>query len=68
MLFLSGLLRLQELYQRIKPGVGNFIETVRRVDSAKEAITFLQTLETLDRFLLSYNLPLNNTSLIYDVL
>ena len=53
-LFPSGLLRLQELYQRIKPGInsggGPLIETVRRVDSGKEAIGHLQILESLDRF------------------
>jgi hypothetical protein len=45
------LLRLQELYQRIKPGSNNIlIEMVRRVENSREAIQFLQTLESIDRY------------------
>lgn len=48
---MSGLLRLQELYQRIKPGSNNIlIEMVRRVENSREAIQFLQTLESIDRY------------------
>ncbi|XP_032785100.2 glutamate receptor 1 isoform X1 [Daphnia magna] len=47
----DGLLRLQELYQRIKPGSNNIlIEMVRRVENSREAIQFLQTLESIDRY------------------
>ncbi|XP_057375759.1 glutamate receptor 1-like isoform X2 [Daphnia carinata] len=48
----DGLLRLQELYQRIKPGSNNnlLIEMVRRVENYREAIQFLQTLESIDRY------------------
>jgi hypothetical protein len=46
-----GLLRLQEIYQRIKPGSNNIlIEMVRRVENSREAIQFLQTLESIDRY------------------
>ena len=45
---------MQELYQRIKPGSsGNnnvLIEMVRRVENYREAIQFLQTLESIDRY------------------
>ena len=45
------MLRLQELYQRIKPGSNNIlIEMVRRVENSREAIQFLQTLESIDRY------------------
>lgn len=50
---LLGLLRLQELFQRIRPGSDTnslLIEKVRRVENYKEAIDFLISLEMLDRF------------------
>ena len=50
-----GLLRLQELFQRIRPGSDTnslLIEKVRRVDNYKEAIDFLISLEMLDRFVI----------------
>lgn len=52
--FFPGLLRLQELFQRIRPGSSSnslLIEKVRRVDNYKEAIQFLTSLEMIDRLI-----------------
>ncbi|EFX74048.1 hypothetical protein DAPPUDRAFT_18251, partial [Daphnia pulex] len=44
-------LQLQELYQQIKPGINNIlIEMVRCVENSREAIQFLQTLESIRRY------------------
>ena len=50
---MTGLLRLQEMYQRIPPGRGGtsiLIEIVRRIDTVDEATDFLRSLEANDRF------------------
>lgn len=42
----SGLLRLQQIYQSLKPGPHGFqVEMVKRVTNASEAIEFLHSLE-----------------------
>uniref|UniRef100_A0A8D8LQ99 Glutamate receptor 1 n=5 Tax=Cacopsylla melanoneura TaxID=428564 RepID=A0A8D8LQ99_9HEMI len=47
----DGLLRLQQIYQSLKPGSGNFqVITVKRIQNVSEAIEFLHDLETLDRW------------------
>lgn len=46
-----GLLRLQQIYQSLKPGVESFqVETVKRIQNASEAVEFLHSLEELDRW------------------
>jgi glutamate receptor 3 len=48
---LIDFLQLQELYQQIKPGINNIlIEMVRCVENSREAIQFLQTLESIRRY------------------
>ncbi|XP_039287193.1 glutamate receptor 1-like isoform X1 [Nilaparvata lugens] len=47
----DGLLRLQQIYQSLKPGVESFqVETVKRIQNASEAIDFLRYLEDLSRW------------------
>lgn len=47
----SGLLRLQQIYQGLKPGNESFqVETVKRISNVSHAIDFLRTLETLNRW------------------
>ncbi|XP_075228817.1 glutamate receptor IB [Lycorma delicatula] len=47
----DGLLRLQQIYQSLKPGVESFqVETVKRIQNASEAIDFLRYLEELSRW------------------
>lgn len=47
----SGLLRLQQIYQGLRPGNESFqVETVKRIANVSNAINFLRTLETLNRF------------------
>ena len=54
MYFISGLLRLQQIYQSLKPGHESFqVETVKRIQNASEAIDFLHNLEELSRFVTS---------------
>lgn len=51
-LFISvtGLLRLQQIYQDLKPGNESFqVETVKRIQNMSEAIDFLRSLEELNR-------------------
>ena len=46
----TGLLRLQQIYQSLKPGVESFqVEMVKRIQNASEAIEFLHSLEEIDR-------------------
>lgn len=59
-LFLSisfplGLLRLQQIYQGLRPGNETFqVETVKRISNATNAIDFLRTLEELNRWSRKY--------------
>ncbi|KAI4499670.1 hypothetical protein M0802_005240, partial [Mischocyttarus mexicanus] len=47
----SGLLRLQQIYQTLKPGNESFqVETVKRIQNMSEAIDFLRSLEELNRW------------------
>lgn len=47
----TGLLRLQQIYQGLRPGNESFqIETVKRIANVSNAINFLRTLETLNRW------------------
>lgn len=49
--FIAGLLRLQQIYQGLRPGNETFqVETVKRIANASNAIDFLRTLEELNRF------------------
>lgn len=49
--FFSGLLRLQQIYQGLRPGNETFqVETVKRIANATNAIDFLRTLEELNRW------------------
>lgn len=46
-----GLLRLQQIYQGLRPGNESFqVETVKRIANVSNAINFLRTLETLNRW------------------
>lgn len=48
--WVSGLLRLQQIYQGLKPGNESFqVETVKRIQNMSEAIDFLRSLEELNR-------------------
>lgn len=50
-IFFIGLLRLQQIYQSLKPGAESFqVETVKRIQNASEAIDFLRYLEELSRY------------------
>ncbi|XP_076169974.1 glutamate receptor IB isoform X2 [Ptiloglossa arizonensis] len=47
----DGLLRLQQIYQGLKPGNESFqVETVKRIQNISEAIDFLRSLEELNRW------------------
>jgi len=49
--WVSGLLRLQQIYQGLKPGNDSFqVETVKRIQNMSEAIDFLRSLEELNRW------------------
>lgn len=51
----SGLLRLQQIYQGLRPGNETFqVETVKRIANATNAIDFLRTLEELNRWSKKY--------------
>lgn len=46
-----GLLRLQQIYQGLKPGNESFhVETVKRISNVTHAIHFLRKLEALNRW------------------
>lgn len=50
-LTVAGLLRLQQIYQSLKPGSDSFqVETVKRIQNVSEALDFLHSLEELDRY------------------
>lgn len=52
---LLGLLRLQQIYQGLKPGNESFqVEMVKRIANVTMAIDFLHTLEDLGRFTNKY--------------
>ncbi|KAK7793358.1 hypothetical protein R5R35_008509 [Gryllus longicercus] len=47
----DGLLRLQQIYQSLKPGKESFqVESVKRIQNTSEAIDFLHSLEELSRW------------------
>ncbi|XP_046678070.1 glutamate receptor 1-like isoform X1 [Homalodisca vitripennis] len=47
----DGLLRLQQIYQSLKPGVETFqVEMVKRIQNASEAIDFLHSLEDISSY------------------
>lgn len=49
--FITGLLRLQQIYQGLKPGNETFhVQTVKRIANASDAIDFLRTLEEINRW------------------
>lgn len=51
----TGLLRLQQIYQGLRPGNETFqVETVKRITNATNAIEFLKTLEDLNRWSKKY--------------
>lgn len=53
--FRTGLLRLQQIYQGLRPGNETFqVETVKRITNATNAIEFLKTLEDLNRWSKKY--------------
>lgn len=48
---IAGLLRLQQIYQGLKPGNESFqVELVKRISNVSMAIEFLHTLEHIGRF------------------
>lgn len=54
-LIFLGLLRLQQIYQGLRPGNETFqVETVKRIANATNAIDFLKTLEDLNRWSKKY--------------
>lgn len=51
----QGLLRLQQIYQGLRPGNATFqVETVKRIGNVSTAIEFLKTLESLNRWSRKY--------------
>lgn len=51
----AGLLRLQQIYQGLRPGNESFqVEMVRRITGVSSAIEFLKTLESLHRWTPKY--------------
>ncbi|XP_011495765.1 PREDICTED: glutamate receptor 1 isoform X3 [Ceratosolen solmsi marchali] len=47
----DGLLRLQQIYQGLKPGNDTFqVETVKRIQNVSDALDFLRSLEELSRW------------------
>lgn len=51
----TGLLRLQQIYQGLRPGNETFqVETVKRIANVTTAIEFLKTLEELNRWSKKY--------------
>ena len=50
LLLFAGLLRLQQIYQSLKPGKESFqVESVKRIQNISEAIDYLHSLEELSR-------------------
>ncbi|OWR42780.1 hypothetical protein KGM_207189 [Danaus plexippus plexippus] len=65
----DGLLRLQQLYQSLQPGMATFrITNVKRVSNAIEVVTFLGSLERLDRWSNKYVVLDCGTKLAKDTL
>ncbi|CAH0716029.1 unnamed protein product, partial [Brenthis ino] len=65
----DGLLRLQQLYQSLQPGKATFrITNVKRVSNASDVITFLVSLERIDRWSNKYVVLDSGTQLAKDVL
>ncbi|XP_015125944.1 glutamate receptor 1 isoform X1 [Diachasma alloeum] len=51
----DGLLRLQQIYQGLRPGNESFqVDTVKRIQNTSEALDFLRTLEDLNRWSSKY--------------
>uniref|UniRef100_A0A0C9QXE8 Glu-RI_0 protein n=1 Tax=Fopius arisanus TaxID=64838 RepID=A0A0C9QXE8_9HYME len=51
----DGLLRLQQIYQGLRPGNESFqVDTVKRIQNTSEALDFLRTLEELNRWSSKY--------------
>ncbi|XP_034938822.1 glutamate receptor 1-like isoform X2 [Chelonus insularis] len=51
----DGLLRLQQIYQGLRPGNQSFqVETVKRIQNISDAIDFLRNLEDLNRWSYKY--------------
>jgi hypothetical protein len=49
----AGLLRLQQIYQSLRPGKESFqVESVKRIQNISEAIDYLHSLEELSRWVL----------------
>jgi len=47
----AGLLRLQQIYQSLRPGKESFqVESVKRIQNISEAIDYLHSLEELSRW------------------
>lgn len=54
-LIFLGLLRLQQIYQGLRPGNETFqVETVKRITNVSATIDFLKTLEDLNRWSIKY--------------
>lgn len=48
---MAGLLRLQQIYQSLRPGNESFqVEAVRRIQNTSEAIDYLQSMEEQSRW------------------
>jgi hypothetical protein len=46
----AGLLRLQQIYQSLRPGKESFqVESVKRIQNISEALDYLHSLEELSR-------------------
>lgn len=49
-LSVSGLLRLQQIYQGLQPGSELFrVDVVRRISNVSQALDFIHALEVIDR-------------------
>lgn len=67
--FFTGLLRLQQLYKSLQPGKAPFrITNVKRVSNATEVVTFLVSLEKIDRWSNKYVILDCGTQLAKDAL
>lgn len=54
-LSVTGLLRLQQIYQNIVPGNESFrVDIVKRITNVAEALEFLRTIEDLNRWTYKY--------------
>jgi hypothetical protein len=49
----AGLLRLQQIYQSLRPGKESFqVESVKRIQNISEALDYLHSLEELSRWVI----------------